>query len=290
MNKSVCVRGLAIGTGMPKICVPVMGKTQDEVLKNAREIVGSGADFVEWRADYFEAVGDLQQTEEMAAMLRDIFKELPLLFTFRTAREGGEREISLEEYERLLFHMADSGTVDIIDVEVFRGYDCLEAEFSEEDCQKDGFFTAYGKSLLTAGYSVTDGENERVAELIRSLSKKLVVIGSYHDFKKTPGREEMLARLLFMDRLGVTIPKLAVMPESREDVLLLMETTSLADRLLPDKPLITMSMGEKGIISRIVGGQFGSAVTFGCVGKASAPGQMEAPELKNILAAVYARS
>ena len=97
----------------------------------------------------------------------------------------------------------------------------------------------------------------------------------------------MLARLLFMDRLGVDIPKLAVMPESREDVLLLMEATSLADRLLPDKPLITMSMGAKGVVSRIAGGQFGSAVTFGCMGRASAPGQIEVGILKGILAATY---
>ena len=274
MNKAVCVRGLAIGDGMPKICVPVMGRTQAEVLESAGNVVGSGADFVEWRADYFEAVADLQQTEKTAAMLRDVLQEIPLLFTFRTAKEGGEQALSIEEYEKLLLHMADSGIVDMIDVEAFRGYDCMETE-----CQKKG--------TDEVSFSVADGENERMAGFIQSLRRKLVVIGSYHDFRKTPKREEMLARLLFMDRLGVDIPKLAVMPESREDVLLLMETTLLADRLLPDKPLITMSMGAKGVVSRIAGGQFGSAVTFGCMGRASAPGQMESGELKNILTALY---
>lgn len=273
MNKAVYVRGLGIGSGMPKICVPVMGRTQEEILENVRKAAGSGADFAEWRADYFEAVGDFGETGKTAAMLRDILQEMPLLFTFRTAKEGGERDISTEEYERLLLYMADSGTVDMVDVEAFRGYGCTGLQRREE---------ADGACFPEAGR-----ENERMAGLIQRLREKLVVIGSYHDFRKTPKREEMLARLLFIDRLGADIPKLAVMPADREDVLLLMETTLLADGLLPDKPLITMSMGAQGAVSRIAGGRFGSAVTFGCIDRASAPGQIEVGELKNILAAVY---
>ena len=55
-----------------------------------------------------------------------------------------------------------------------------------------------------------------------------------------------------------------------------------------DITLITMSMGQLGVISRLAGGTFGSAMTFGAKTKelASAPGQIEVDELKNILSIV----
>ena len=50
-----------------------------------------------------------------------------------------------------------------------------------------------------------------------------------------------------------------------------------------DRPIITMSMAGTGLISRLCGEVFGSALTFGAVGKASAPGQMNASDLREIL-------
>ena len=44
-----------------------------------------------------------------------------------------------------------------------------------------------------------------------------------------------------------------------------------------------MSMAGKGLISRLSGELFGSAVTFGAAKKISAPGQISAVELRNIL-------
>ena len=43
------------------------------------------------------------------------------------------------------------------------------------------------------------------------------------------------------------------------------------------------SMAGTGLISRLCGEVFGSALTFGAVGKASAPGQMNASDLREIL-------
>ena len=42
----VVIRNVKIGEGMPKICVPIVGETQDEILQEAREIIGSAADLV----------------------------------------------------------------------------------------------------------------------------------------------------------------------------------------------------------------------------------------------------
>ena len=52
--KPVVVRNVAIGEAIPKICVPIVGKTIDEILNQAKHICEIGADVVEWRVDWFE--------------------------------------------------------------------------------------------------------------------------------------------------------------------------------------------------------------------------------------------
>lgn len=48
-------------------------------------------------------------------------------------------------------------------------------------------------------------------------------------------------------------------------------------------PVVTMSMGQLGLVSRLCGQQFGSAITFGLAGEASAPGQIDADSLHAVL-------
>lgn len=263
----VQVKGVEIGSGMPKICVPITGGSQDEILTQAQNIPKEYVDMVEWRSDYFEQGEEQEKVVETAGLLQSILGELPLLFTCRTAREGGQLSLSFPKYEKLLQVVADSGYVDLVDVEVFRGYDTRISPKRE--------------------WRVTDACNEKVRDLVEYLSKRVVVIGSYHDFEKTPSREEILRRLLFMDRMGVDIPKMAVMPQEREDVICLMEANSLADRLIVEKPVITMAMGRLGAVSRLSGETFGSAVTFGCKEQSSAPGQIPVEQLRYILEVLH---
>jgi len=76
-----------------------------------------------------------------------------------------------------------------------------------------------------------------------------------------------------------------VMPSSVDDVLTLLSAT--AERAKVSKtPLITMSMGSLGAVSRVCGELTGSCLTFGTLGKASAPGQIGAEELIGILEAL----
>lgn len=261
------IKNLEIGIGRPKICVPVTESEEEDIFKQAELIKNSGADLVEWRADFFYRVQKIENVLNVLSGLHHILGEIPLLFTFRTAKEGGERNILWEQYEMLLKKVAESGSVCLLDIEMFRGYD-------ERLHQKKE-------------WKVTDVCNRRMLDLIEEVKKKVVIVGSYHDFKKTPSNEEMLRRLLFIDRMGADIPKMAVMPNEREDVLRLMEATSLAERLIMDKPLITMSMGALGAVSRVSGEVFGSSITFGCLKKMSAPGQIEVGKLREVLETLH---
>ena len=112
------------------------------------------------------------------------------------------------------------------------------------------------------------------------------MIASNHHFHETPAQETLLEILTKMDQMGADILKIAVMPQSRKDVLTLLSATEEMD-LRTAKPLITMSMGPVGMISRLCGELFGSALTFGTVGKASAPGQIDAKDLASVLQLIH---
>lgn len=54
-----------------------------------------------------------------------------------------------------------------------------------------------------------------------------------------------------------------------------------------DRPLLTMSMGGTGTVSRLAGEIFGSCATFGTIGESSAPGQIPADELAQVLDVIH---
>lgn len=243
---SVFVRNLRIGEGIPKICAPIVGKTEEEILETAKIIKGLSADIVEWRADWFEAVFNQSKVKDVLLELRNILGEIPILFTFRTADEGGEKEIEDAMYLALNKFVIDTQYADLIDVEIYA--------------------------------------KEKVAtELIEYAHQKNVkVIASNHDFVKTPEKSEIIARLKRMEELGADILKIAVMPNGEADVqTLLLATQEMAEK--SKQPLVTMSMSELGKISRTSGEAYGSTMTFGAVGKASAPGQIPVDELRKKL-------
>lgn len=242
----VIVRNVKIGEEIPKICVPIVGRTKDEIINEAKEILALPADLVEWRADCFDEVFSFEEVKGLLTSLREILGEKPILFTFRTAKEGGEKAIDDITYIALNKVAAESGEVDLLDVELF------------------------------AGETV-------VAEVLNIAHQNHVkVIASNHDFEKTPNKEEMISRLQKMQEMGADILKIAVMPKTSKDVLTLLSATEEM-HVYMKKPVVTMAMSNLGIVSRIAGETFGSAITFGAAGKASAPGQIPAEELKKIL-------
>ena len=68
----VRVRGLALGEGIPKICVPITGRTREEILLRTEELKATSPDLAEWRADWYE---DVQEEEKLLEMLPEELKE-----------------------------------------------------------------------------------------------------------------------------------------------------------------------------------------------------------------------
>lgn len=243
---TVTVKGTVIGAGTPKICIPVAGRTEQEILFQAGEAVSAAPDLVEWRVDFWPEILNLKAAAGMLGKLSGILGEIPLLFTFRSRGEGGEREISPEDYEELNLWAAGRPEIDLVDVEV------LNPAWKER----------------------------KIASAVRAAGKP--VVGSRHYFDRTPEAAELSEIFAELASSGADILKLAVMPERPEDALRLMECT-LREHRRREQPLVTMSMGALGAVSRVSGSLTGSAVTFGTAGHASAPGQLPAAELREML-------
>jgi len=248
---TVQVRNVVLGDGIPKICVPIVAVTRENILEEAKSFLNIPVDLVEWRVDWFEDVFEVEKVKDTLAALREVLKEIPILFTFRTAKEGGEREISREAYATLNKEIAKTKLADLIDVEAFTG-------------------------------------DEIVRDIIAVAHKNGVkVVASNHDFDKTPAEEDIIYRLRKMQDLGADIPKIAVMPKSKLDVLTLLSATEKMRSFYADRPIITMSMARTGVLSRICGEVFGSCLTFGAAKKASAPGQMGVEDLSRVLSTLH---
>lgn len=246
------IRNIVLGEGIPKVCVPIVGKTKDEIINSAKKINEVGADIVEFRVDWFDDIFDFGKTEVVLKELRETLGETPILFTFRTSKEGGEKAIEADKYVELNINAAKTGLVDAVDVEVFTGDE-------------------YVKTVVEAAHA-----------------NGVKVVGSNHDFDKTPEKDDIVGRLRKMQELGVDVPKIAVMPQNKKDVITLLAATEEMYTNYADRPIITMSMAGKGAISRLSGEAFGSALTFGAVGKVSAPGQINVEDLKTVLDIVHA--
>lgn len=172
----------------------------------------------------------------------------PVLCTLRTRPEGGAAAVSPREYRDRLLSLIQTGGFSLVDVELSAGEDTVR----------------------------------RVVAAARQ--KGIGVVCSRHDFRHTPTLESMTDSLRRMKALGADLPKLAVTPNSPRDVLRLMEATLLASEEVG--PVITMSMGPLGRLSRVAGGLTGSCVTFGAGEESSAPGQLPAGTLSGILEAL----
>ena len=249
--QTVMIRNLEVGVGAPKVIVPIVGKTEEQIVEKAAELKGYTMDMVEWRVDYCEYAYDAEKLLQIAQKLREELGETPILFTFRTKKEGGEKEIDLAAYTALNKAMAESKLVDAVDVEIFSGDAIVEENIA---------------NIHAAG---------------------AVVIGSSHDFDGTPKKSDMIYRLRKMQDMGADIAKIAVMPHDKADVVALLDATQEMYTNYAVRPIMTMSMGPLGVISRLTGETFGSSMTFGAVGQVSAPGQISVHRLNDVLEVLH---
>lgn len=238
------IRGKVLGGPVPLICLPLVAADRAALLDQANDILAYDPDVIEWRVDKFEPVRDTRTVLAALEALRETIGDIPLIFTCRVIDEGGFQEIDRKDRLGLYLSVIASGLIDLADTEISSG----EAMIGE------------------------------ISAACRNTGSKLIL--SYHNFNETPEAEFILDRLSKAKELGGDVAKVAVMPKNYKDVLTLLGATYQARTERLDIPIITMSMGAEGAITRIAGGLFGSDLTFALGRASSAPGQIPIDALR----------
>lgn len=273
-HKTLAVRGVTFGAGIGTkkrrdiqgcaeckpvtipICVSVMADTEETLYDEMKRVAMLNPDMIEWRIDFYRELGDICDSHdrfcEVLGNIRQHIGDIVLLVTYRTKQEGGMGERLGEDYAGICQTFCSWGTDGLADM--------LDVEYMQ---------TEYLKEAL---------ENRE------ETAPKLVM--SFHDFDNTPEDAVLHSILTGMAQKGADICKLAVMPESESDVSRILDMTKRIDREYQGQILLmTISMGEPGMRSRVYGGAYGSCFTFASAGEgqASAPGQIPINVLREMM-------
>ena len=250
--RTVTIRDVVIGEGRVKTIVPITGTTADEAIAQARAIGASAqTDVAEFRVDFLDIALDAARLAALGPKIAEQLHGKPLIVTFRTQAEGGNKAIADTDYAVMYETLLKAHFADLIDVEMFRS-------------------EAVVRRLLAAAHEAG-----------------VFVVMSSHDFSATPPAAELVARLRRQQELGADVLKLAMMPFDPGDVLELFRATWEMASRYAERPMMTMSMGGTGVVSRLAGEIFGSAMSFGMIGRASAPGQVEVDRLAGVLNLIH---
>lgn len=257
-HKTMRVRNICFGAeGVYPICISLMAETEAELYEGLRRIKRLEPDMVEWRVDYFQnpqaLCADRARFGAILERMREILQHTVLLFTCRTAAEGGQAELTPQDYCEMCVQAAQQPQIDMLDIEIMR------------------------KGTLAAVRAVRKGGVP-------------ALVASYHDFSETPENGVMNRLLERMLREGADICKLAVMPRSQQDVERLLAVTRENDMRQDGQALLmTISMGTLGTVSRIEGCRWGSCFTFASADEngGSAPGQISISALRKSIGSVH---
>jgi 3-dehydroquinate dehydratase-1 len=243
MKKSFMIKGKIFGESRMLTCVSVIGENKERIIQEISNAISKGADVIEWRSDYFSQVRDLEEVTQVLDAIKLETKTTPVIFTCRHGNEGGQTEVDQRTRLKLIECALHSKAVDLVDVEMFNG-----------------------ESFLA-----------KVRLLTEEKQKKLIL--SYHNFQMTPQKNFVTNKFLEGQAGGAHMVKVALMPRTPEDVLTLLNAANEIGKQT-ELPIIAISMGELGRISRIWGEYVGSCLSYVTVEAPSAPGQLAMEDFK----------
>ncbi|WP_292382069.1 type I 3-dehydroquinate dehydratase [Methanosarcina sp. UBA289] len=223
----------------------------EKPLETSRKAAEMGADLLEIRLDLL----GIRDLETAAETIREIKSEtgLPVILTNRSSTEGGKWEGKEAERIGLLTELLSTNLLSLKN-----GPDAVDIE-------------------LSAGREARD----QVIKAAKTCGKTVIV--SSHDFSKTPAFHEMKIIVGEAFLAGADIAKLAVMPQSRKDVLDLLRIA--LETREAGNAICTIAMGKLGKHTRVIAPFYGSVLTYAAVDSeiSAAPGQYQVDEIKKIM-------
>lgn len=244
-SKQIQVKGRLISPTAPSICVSLIGENIKELVAEANKMRYFNPDLVEWRVDYFQNPDRIFNVMDALRAINEVIHDYPLIFTCRDWKEGGNTNVDWDHKISMICEVISSGFVDIVDIELKAGKD-------------------------------------RISKVISEARKhEVYVVISTHDFDGTLSKDDIVEILLKQQEAGADIAKVAVMPNDIQDVINLLDATAIFTKLHAKIPVITVAMSQLGLISRLAGFLYGSAITFAAAThRGSAPGQVSVAQTR----------
>lgn len=215
-------------------CIPLVTDNEKDLFCEIDEALAQKPDYLEWRRDYFME-DDYEQERKILRKIRS--QNVGLIYTFRDVKEGGFRHVVNEDRWKHIANAVKSNAVSYIDLELNSEPEYFEA----------------------------------VKQVVKSGQNKLML--SYHNFDGTDSYDEILSILARMEEMGADVMKLALYARDKTDF----QTAAAAGAtysLKTEKPMIMISMGEEGRLSRVLPEVMGGCLTFASGVRATAPGQL----------------
>lgn len=235
--KTLKIRSMTLGEGREKLICPINAPKLADALECAAAIAHSHADAAEYRADMSLDAHDPIALMENLRRVRLALGDMPLMFTYRT--DGAISPPALDAASRaaLTEIVINDGAADMIDIE----------------------------------YSMPDAP--RLISLARASGVASVL--SRHDFGGMPEEDELFAFVAEARRIGADVTKYACMVHTKAELLRLLSFTERVTRDSDAGLVIAVPMGQVGTPGRLVGGLFGSCMSFCAFDAPNAPGQVE---------------
>ena len=211
--------------------IPVMATDLEDMEKQATEAKSFEPDMIEWRADALKGIDQEDVRNNALQELRRIMGDTPILFTCRDFQDRGKQELSQDVKRNIVEAAVQSDYIDVVDIELTQGDEYIQ----------------------------------KLRDLAHANGVLLLI--AHHDWEKTPDKDEILRIIRKEYDLGADIPKYSFAPQSYGDVVKVAEATLEAKKDWLDRPVFSISGGEKGMISRICGRALGTDLCFASIGK-----------------------
>jgi len=134
-------------------------------------------------------------------------------------------------------------------------------------------------SYVSVELRAEEGLRDRIVKQAKDKGVKVIV--AFHDFEKTPSVDDIVKTLGECEAAGADVAKVAYMPKTRVDVVNVLAAQVSCGL---STPVIALSMGELGSISRVAGPALGGYLTFAAPSgeNKTAPGQFSVDEMRQL--------
>ena len=252
--KPLKIRDVILDDGSFEPVLTITPSNMEELRQDLQSMMGIPFSLMEWRADYFRVDQEIlfDSIKQALEIIREVFPEKVMIFTYRSRVEGGQFKISNQDLMEIREIAIKSGAIDVIDMELY-------------------WFTNNDDKNLKLKYD----------ELLNQCKKKHVkIVLSYHEFRKKTKLPDFGVIFQKMVNLGADIAKIAV-KITLEDELVKLKLASKGAAKDLTIPHILIGMGEMGKPSRYGKQGFASCMTYTSLKREVAPGQLTYEELIN---------